>query len=172
MTVKLFANNRRAVTWIQHCCYLLLQRCLFSPRTAPPPSPPALKSSLCPPPPSPIHVLSLSSGWVCAGLLQTRAPCHPAPPPSRCHPHHLSPLSLSACFPLFSPSCSVLCDLLKPGRHVIALLDTENSRQSVFLEEEEEEKEQGKQSDTTSRLPGHSVWSENMPNLPEDTDYA
>lgn len=104
--------------------------------------------------PSPIHVFALSSGWVCAGLLQTRALCHPAP--SHYHPHHLSPLSLSAYFPLFSPSCTVLCDLLKPGRHVITLLDTKNSRQPVFSEEKEEN-EQGKQSDTSSRLLGHSV---------------
>lgn len=140
------------------CCHmdpalLLLQRCLFLSRTA------SLSShiqvvTLLPPSPSPIHVFSLSSGWVCAGLLQTRALCHPAP--SHNHPHHLSPLSLSAYFPLFSPSCAVLCDLLKPGRHVITLLDTKNSRQPVFSEEKEEN-EQGKQSDTSSRLLGHSV---------------
>lgn len=58
---------------------------------------------------------------------------------SHCHHHHVSPPLLSACFPLSSPYFSVLCDLLKLGRHVITLLDTKNSRQPVFLEEEEEE---------------------------------
>ena len=42
----------------------------------------------------------------------------------------------------------MLCDVLKTKRHGITLLDTKNSRQPVFLVEEEE-KEQGKQSDTT-----------------------
>lgn len=151
VTVKLFTNNCGAVTWIQHCC--CYRGASFLSRTA------SLSShiqvvTLLPPSPSPIHVFSLSSGWVCAGLLQTRALCHPAP--SHNHPHHLSPLSLSTYFPLFSPSCAVLCDLLKPGRHVITLLDTKNSRQPVFSEEKEEN-EQGKQSDTSSRLLGHSV---------------
>lgn len=45
----------------------------------PRPLPPAVDA--LPPPPS---TCSPSSGWVWAGLLQTRAPCHPAPPPS--HP--------------------------------------------------------------------------------------
>lgn len=134
------------------------------------PSPPSSRHSA---PSSPVHVLSLI--WM--GMSRaTSNTCFlpPCPPPlsrSPSHHHHLSPLSLSACFPLSSPSCSVLCDLLKPGRHVITLLDTKNSRQPVFLEEEEE-KEQGKQSDTTSRLSGHSVRPENMYVLPGDTDYA
>lgn len=55
-------------------------------------------------------------------------------------------LSLSACFSLSSPSSPVLCDLLKPGRHVITLLDTQNSRQPVIWRRRER-REQGKQSD-------------------------
>lgn len=137
----------------------------------PPPSPPSSRHST---PPSPIHVLSLI--WMGMSKATSNTCSTPScPPPSHpshhCHHHHFSPLSLSACFPLSSPYCSVLCDLLKPGRHVITLLDTKNSRQSVFLEEEEE-KEQGKQSDTTSRLSGHSVRPENMQILPENTDYS
>lgn len=136
----------------------------------PPPSPPSSRHSA---PPSPI-TCSGSSGWVGARLLQTRVQRHPVPLPltnHHHHHHHASPLSLSACFPLSSPYCSVLCDLLKPGRHVITLLDTKNSRQPVFLEGGGREGE-GKQSDTTSQLSGHYVRPENMPILPENIDYT
>lgn len=123
---------------------------------------PPLPSSRHSGPSSPIHVLSLIwMGMSRATSNTCSLPHTPSPPPSHHHHHHLSPLSLSAYFPLSSPSCSVLCDLLKTGRHVITLLDTKNSRQPVFLVEEEE-KEQGKQSDTTDRLSGHSVRLQNM----------
>lgn len=123
------------------------------------PLPPA--TTLLPLPPS---TCSRSYGWAWARLPQTRALRHPAPPPPF-HPTSTAtttpslPSHYLACFPLSSPYCSVLCDLLKPGRHVITLLDTKNSRQPVFLVEEEE-KEEGKQSDTTNPLSGHSVQPE------------
>ncbi|TKS88987.1 hypothetical protein D9C73_022582 [Collichthys lucidus] len=88
-------------------------------------------------------------------------PSPPLPPSRHSAPSSPGPRALAH---LDGPSCLVLCDLLKPGRHVITLLDTKNSRQPVFLEEEEEEeeKEQGKQSDTTGQLSGRSVRPENM----------
>lgn len=124
---------------------------VFPSDSLPPSSHPSASSS-------PVHVLSLI--WM--GMSRaTSNTCFmpPCPPPTTTTTTSL--LSLSACFPLSSPSFSVLCDLLKPGRHVITLLDTKNSRQPVFLEEEEE-KEQGKQPDKFGQLSGHSVRPENM----------
>lgn len=78
--------------------------------------------------------------------LQTRALSHPGP--------HLS---LHYQLVLFCPAHYVTAFC-----HVINLLDTKNSRQPVFSEEEEEEeKEQGKHSDTSSRWSAHSVQPEN-----------
>lgn len=50
---------------------------------------------------------------------------------------------------------------------MIALLDTKNSGQPVFWEEEEEEKEEGKQTDMSRQLSGHSVQTQNVHLLPE-----
>ena len=121
---------------------------------------PVFPSDSLPPPPSshqsapasPVHVLSLI--WMGMSMATSNTCSMPLCPPP--HPPPTTTSLTISLFSLSSPSCSVLCDLLKPGRHVITLLDTKNSRQPVFLEEEEE-KEQGKQSDTTSRLSGHSV---------------
>lgn len=125
----------------------------------PPPSPPSSHHAA---PPSPIHVLWLI--WMGMSKATSNTCSTPSCPPPF-HPTSTATTTLSlpshylACFPLSSPYCSVLCDLLKPGRHVITLLDTKNSRQAVFLVEEEE-KEEGKQSDTTNLLSGHSVQPE------------
>lgn len=149
MKVKLFATTMElshgSSAVVASCC----RGACFPLRQPPFPSlQPSIRS------PSPVHVLSLI--WMGMSMATSNTcsmPLGPPPPPS--HPPTTTSLTISL-FSLSSPSCSVLCDLLKPGRHVITLLDTKNSRQPVFLEEEEE-KEQGKQSDTTSRLSGHSV---------------
>lgn len=50
---------------------------------------------------------------------------------------------------------------------MITLLDTKNSGQPVFWEEEEEEeREEGKQTDMSSQLSGHSVQTQNVHLLP------
>lgn len=92
--------------WSCHMCLVVASCCRGAcfPLSQPlsPPFPPAVTP--LPPPPS---TCSRSSGWVWAGLLQTRALCHPAPPslsPSHhLQQHHLSPRSLSAYFPFVRP---------------------------------------------------------------------
>lgn len=74
----------KAVTWVYCCCCLLLQRCLFSPRTA---SFPSLQPSLGSP--FPHHVLRLiwmgrskATSNTCAAP-SCPPPSHQPPPPSR-----------------------------------------------------------------------------------------
>ncbi|CAJ1083548.1 hypothetical protein D9C73_022582 [Xyrichtys novacula] len=118
-------------------------------------NPSTLQPSLWQLPPSPVHVLSLiwmGMSWATSNTCHHAPlpfPSLPSPPPTNTNTTTSSSstsLTISL-FSLSSPSRSVLCDLLESGRHVITLLDTKDSRQPVFLEEEEE-REQGKQSDT------------------------
>lgn len=136
---------------------------LLSPVAEVPVSPTPRLHSPFPHPRVPAHLDGHEEGYFKHVLYATLSP-HPPSPTAHLSHYHLV-------FPLSSLYCSVLCDSLRPGRHVITLLDTKNSGQPVFFEEEEEEeKEEGKQTDTTSQLSGHSVRLENMQILPEETD--
>lgn len=84
--------------------------------------------------PQQVHVLWLI--WM--GMSEaTSNTCSRAVPLKRCRRHHIPPPALLPRYqPVFLCPARIagrLCDLLKPGRHVIALLDTKNSRQPVFF---------------------------------------
>lgn len=101
---------------------------VFPLRTASPPLhslQPSLRS-LLPRPRALAHLDGYERGYFKHVLYATLPPPPPATTTSLLS--HYQPI-----FPLSSPSCLVLCDLLKPGRHVITLLDTKNSRQPVFF---------------------------------------
>lgn len=125
----------------------------------PPPLPPNQPSTFPPyAPPTPIHSTCFHlSLRIEAGLHQTRAPratpeSHPAP----------TAISLLSFAQPISLCVSVLCDPLKPGRHVIARLDTENSGQQCF----ERRRKRGNKENILTQA--HSVQLENMTILPED----
>lgn len=134
---------------------------------------PSLQQSLHSlPPPS---TCSRSSGWVWAGLLQTRALCHPAPPlpltlppPPAAPPLSSLAISLFPFCPAHLAWCCVIYSSLGDMWSLCWIPRTAGSQ--CFWRRRK--KEQGKQSDTTGLLSGHSVRPENMYTLPEDTDYT
>lgn len=82
--VKLFATTME----LSHGCSAAVAEVPVFPSDSLLPLPSLQSSPVLPPPPS---TCSRSSGWVWAGLLQTRALCHPAPPSY--HLSHYQPLS-------------------------------------------------------------------------------